>query len=54
MIYHYLCVPADLPLLLSAPVTGLVFALRGPRDFVDENLVVEDLPPTRRAEMLAR
>ncbi|MCW2913354.1 MAG: hypothetical protein JWN52_1422 [Actinomycetia bacterium] len=39
-------------LLLSAPVMGLVFALRGPRAFLDKDLVVEDLPPTRRAEML--
>jgi hypothetical protein len=37
-------------LLLSAPVMGLVFALRGPRAFLDEDLVVEDLPSTRRAE----
>jgi hypothetical protein len=40
-------------LLLAAPVMGLVFALRGPRAFLDEDLVVEDLPATLRAEMLA-
>lgn len=39
--------------LLAAPVMGLVFALRGPRSFLDEDNVVEDLPTTRRAEMLA-
>ncbi|MBC6465268.1 hypothetical protein [Actinomadura alba] len=40
-------------LLLSAPVMGLVFAWRGPRAFFDEDLVVEDLPSTRRAEARA-
>jgi hypothetical protein len=40
-------------LLLSAPLFGLVFAMRGPRAFLDEDLVVEDLPSTARAEMLA-
>lgn len=39
-------------LLIAAPIFGLVFALRGPRAFLDEDMVVEDLPPTRRAEML--
>lgn len=41
------------PLLLSAPVMGLVFALRGPRAFLDPDLTVEDLPSTARAEWLA-
>ncbi|MEU8679158.1 hypothetical protein [Streptomyces sp. NPDC048560] len=40
-------------LLLLAPVMGLVFALRGPRAFLDPDLTVEDLPSTARAEMLA-
>ncbi|WP_189267776.1 hypothetical protein [Streptomyces fuscichromogenes] len=40
-------------LMISAPVMGLVFALRGPRAFFDEDLEVEDLPSTLRAEMLA-
>ncbi|MFJ9563971.1 hypothetical protein ACIRQQ_28550 [Streptomyces fuscichromogenes] len=40
-------------LLISAPVMGLVFALRGPRAFLNEDLEVEDLPSTLRAEMLA-
>jgi hypothetical protein len=40
-------------LMIAAPVMGLVFALRGPRAFLDEDLVVEDLPSTLRAEMLA-
>ncbi|MFJ2471677.1 hypothetical protein ACIOWI_01555 [Streptomyces sp. NPDC087659] len=40
-------------LLVAAPVMGLVFALRGPRAFLDEDLAVEDLPSTPRAEMLA-
>ncbi|MET9832611.1 hypothetical protein ABZ078_25640 [Streptomyces sp. NPDC006385] len=40
-------------LILAAPVMGLVFALRGPRAFLDEDLVVEDLPSTLRAEMMA-
>ena len=40
-------------LLVAAPVMGLVFALRGPRAFLDEDLVVEDLPSTLRAEMMA-
>ncbi|MGW3729771.1 hypothetical protein [Streptomyces sp. NPDC000851] len=39
--------------MVAAPVLGLVFALRGPRAFLDEDLVVEDLPSTLRAEMLA-
>jgi hypothetical protein len=40
-------------LMIAAPVMGLVFALRGPRAFLDEDLVVEDLPSTLRAEMMA-
>lgn len=40
-------------LMVAAPVMGLVFALRGPRAFLDEDLVVEDLPSTLRAEMMA-
>lgn len=40
-------------LMVAAPVMGLVFALRGPRAFLDEDLVVEDLPSTLRAELLA-
>ncbi|WP_338702608.1 hypothetical protein V2W30_34995 [Streptomyces sp. Q6] len=40
-------------LLVAAPVMGLVFALRGPRAFLDEDLAVDDLPATARAEMLA-
>ncbi|MEB8342360.1 hypothetical protein [Streptomyces endophyticus] len=40
-------------MLLAAPVMGLVFALRGPRAFLDEDLAVDDLPTTARAEMLA-
>lgn len=40
-------------LMVAAPVMGLVFALRGPRAFLDEDLAVEDLPPTLRAEMAA-
>jgi hypothetical protein len=40
-------------LLVAAPVMGLLFALRGPRDFLDEDLAVEDLPSTLRAEVLA-
>lgn len=40
-------------LMASAPVLGLVFALRGPRAFLDEDLAVDDLPSTLRAEMLA-
>ncbi|MEU8792522.1 hypothetical protein [Streptomyces sp. NPDC048643] len=40
-------------LLVAAPVMGLVFALRGPRAFLDEDLVVEDLPSTLRAELMA-
>ncbi|MCX5008995.1 hypothetical protein OHB05_41480 [Streptomyces sp. NBC_00638] len=40
-------------LLVAAPVMGLVFALRGPRAFLDEDLVVEDLPSTLQAEMMA-
>jgi hypothetical protein len=40
-------------LLVGAPVMGLVFALRGPRAFLDEDMVVEDLPSTLRAEMTA-
>ncbi|MFD9499264.1 hypothetical protein [Streptomyces sp. NPDC060035] len=39
--------------MVMAPVMGLVFALRGPRAFLDEDLVVEDLPSTLRAEMMA-
>ncbi|MFG2780978.1 hypothetical protein ACGFY7_24385 [Streptomyces prunicolor] len=40
-------------LLIGAPVMGLVFALRGPRAFLDEDAEIEDLPSTLRAEMLA-
>ncbi len=40
-------------LMVAAPVMGLVFALRGPRAFLDEDLAVDDLPQTLRAEMLA-
>ncbi|MFI0235805.1 hypothetical protein [Streptomyces sp. NPDC016845] len=40
-------------LMASAPVLGLVFALRGPRVFLDDDLAVDDLPSTLRAEMLA-
>ncbi|MFF7073091.1 hypothetical protein [Streptomyces pseudovenezuelae] len=40
-------------LMIAAPVLGLVFALRGPRAFLDEDLAVDDLPSTLRAEMLA-
>jgi len=41
------------PLLLLAPVFGLVFALRGPRAFLDEDLVVEEEPLANRAAWLA-
>ncbi|MET9121226.1 hypothetical protein [Streptomyces sp. NPDC004528] len=40
-------------LMVAAPVMGLVFALRGPRAFLDEDLAVEDLPSTLRAELMA-
>lgn len=40
-------------LMVVAPVMGLVFALRGPRAFLDEDMEVEDLPSTLRAEMMA-
>lgn len=40
-------------LMVLAPVLGLVFAIRGPRAFLDEDQAVEDLPTTLRAEMLA-
>ncbi|MFE9643363.1 hypothetical protein ACFYO0_04240 [Streptomyces sp. NPDC006365] len=40
-------------LMVAAPLMGLVIALRGPRAFLDEDLVVEDLPSTLRAEMMA-
>lgn len=40
-------------MLVAAPVMGLVFALRGPRAFLDEDLAVDDLPTTLRAELLA-
>ncbi|WP_124438549.1 hypothetical protein [Streptomyces sp. NL15-2K] len=40
-------------LMVAAPVMGLVFALRGPRAFLDEDLVLDDLPSTPRAEMMA-
>lgn len=40
-------------LMLVAPVMGLVFAVRGPRAFLDEDQVVDDLPSTLRAEMMA-
>jgi len=40
-------------LLAAAPVMGLIFAVRGPRAFLDRDLEVEDLPKTSRAEELA-
>jgi hypothetical protein len=40
-------------LLVAAPVMGLLFALRGPRAFLDEDHTLEDLPATLREEMLA-
>ncbi|MGP3732615.1 hypothetical protein ACTWJ9_05215 [Streptomyces sp. GDS52] len=40
-------------LVATTPVMGLVLALRGQRAFLDEDLVVEDLPSTLRAEMMA-
>lgn len=40
-------------LLAAAPVMGMIFAVRGPRAFLDEDLEVEDLPKTNRAEELA-
>jgi hypothetical protein len=40
-------------LLAAAPVMGMIFAVRGPRAFLDEDLEVEDLPKTTRAEELA-
>ncbi|MDT9700865.1 hypothetical protein [Streptomyces sp. P17] len=40
-------------LMAGAPAMGLVFALRGPRAFLDEDLAVDDLPSTLRAEMMA-
>ncbi|PWI12649.1 hypothetical protein DI272_43435 [Streptomyces sp. Act143] len=40
-------------LMVAAPVMGLVFAVRGPRAFLDEDVAVDDLPTTPRAEMLA-
>ncbi|MFZ3555442.1 hypothetical protein [Streptomyces sp. BH055] len=40
-------------MLVAAPVMGLIFALRGPRAFLDEDLAVDDLPTTLRAELLA-
>ncbi|MFG1809264.1 hypothetical protein [Streptomyces sp. NPDC049040] len=40
-------------LMVAAPVMGLVFAIRGPRAFLDEDLAVEDLPSTHEAEALA-
>jgi hypothetical protein len=40
-------------LLFAAPVMGLVFAVRGPGAFFDQDLEVEDLPKTDRAEELA-
>ncbi|MET8832110.1 hypothetical protein ABZX40_40840 [Streptomyces sp. NPDC004610] len=42
-----------LMLMVAAPVLGLVVALRGPRAFLNEDLAVEDLPSTARAETLA-
>lgn len=39
--------------VLVAPVVGLVTALRGTRAFLTEDLVVEDLPSTLRAELVA-
>lgn len=43
-----------LPLMMLAPVMGLIFMLRGPRAFFDEDLAVDDLPLTHRAEWLER
>ncbi|MFE2423448.1 hypothetical protein [Streptomyces hokutonensis] len=40
-------------LIIGAPLMGLVFALRGPRAFLDQDHEIEDLPSTLRAEMLA-
>lgn len=40
-------------LMVAAPVMGLVFALRGPRAFLDKGQEIEDLPSTLRAEMMA-
>lgn len=40
-------------LLAAAPVMGMIFAVRGPRAFLDDDLEVEDLPKTNRAEELA-
>ncbi|MHB9755533.1 hypothetical protein ACYBSK_14285 [Streptomyces sp. BYX5S] len=42
--------PTYLLLLAAAPVMGLVLALRGPRAFLDEDLALDDLPTTARAE----
>lgn len=36
--------------LIAAPVYGLVFALRGPRAFLDADTAVDDFPLTARAE----
>lgn len=38
-------------LFVAAPIYGLVFAIRGPRAFLDENAAIEDLPTTREAEL---
>lgn len=40
-------------LLVLAPLFGLLFALCGPRAFLDRDLEVDDLPLTARAEALA-
>jgi hypothetical protein len=40
-------------LMVAAPAMGLVFALRGPRALLDEDLVVDDLPATLQAQMMA-
>ncbi|MFJ6574302.1 hypothetical protein ACIQNU_43670 [Streptomyces sp. NPDC091292] len=40
-------------LMIGAPVMGLVFALRGPRAFLDNDVMVEDLPSTLEAELTA-
>lgn len=39
--------------LVAAPVMGLVFAVRGPRAFFNEDLAIEDLPRTLSAELEA-
>jgi hypothetical protein len=41
-------------LLVFAPIMGLVYMMRGPQSYFDEDLVVDDLPLTHRAEWLER